>query len=310
MNDYDIVEKYESIGVIKFVHANGMETTLKTIPTCSDEDKNKAVLFISSSVGCQQACKFCYLTTKRMPYESINTDTVINACKAVIDSVDISDKYLKLSFMGMGEAMSSRIDLFKICNGLFEYALNNELCLGIDGIDIGTSVPQSYEKDHIHEIISMNNWLSLYYKTGIKFNPANDYSKRTFVRIFISLHSVNNKIRFGMMPKTSSMRNLNKFIDMFENIDIIFHVMLIDGVNDRPLDLVQLSNYFQFGKFKNMELRLLRFNKCDKSAYSESEMFNKFIRCQKRRGINFKYQISAGVEIQSACGQFVCKINK
>jgi len=309
MNDYDIIEKCESPGVTKFIHVNGMETTIKTVPTCSDEDKNKAVLFISCSVGCQQACKFCYLTTKKMPYKSISTDAVISACKAVIDAVDISDKYLKLSFMGMGEVMSSRINLFKICNRLFEHSF--EKCLGIDGVDFGTSVPQSYNKEHIQEILNMNKWLGLYYKMGIKFNPANDYSQRTFVRMFISLHSINDDIRHEIMPKTSSMRNVNEFIGMFEDINIIFHVMLIEDVNDNGLHLVYMINEFQYGLYKENELRLLRFNKCNESPYNESSTFDNFTKEAKEKiNYKFKYQISAGSEIKAACGQFVCKINK
>lgn len=307
MNDHDIVEKYESPGVTKFIHVNGMETTLKTVPGCGGEEKNKAVLFISCSVGCEQKCKFCYLTTKQMKFEYVFDDTIVMAIKSVLDEIDITDKYLKLSFMGMGEVFATTYDLHAIVLDIFDYAMSNELIKGIDGVDVGTSVPQGYSDTVIGDMHVINSYLHDLFLSGVEFNPANDYAHRSFVRLFVSLHSVCSSIRFQMMPKTSSMMNLNGFLNRFQEIDIHFHVMLVKGVNDSPLDVIQLLDAFDWYKYKDRELRLLRFNKCDRSVYEESPNFDAFVEEANRRNIKFKYQESAGSEILSACGQFVCK---
>lgn len=307
MNDHDIVERYDSPGVMKFVHANGMETTVKTVPTCGGND-NKAVMFISSSVGCQQKCKFCYLTTKKFPYTKVSDDMIVEACKAVLDSIDISDKYLKLSFMGMGDALAEDISIYAISMALFHHAvIKNKLCMGIDGVDVGTSVPAKYSLFKALQINHLNEFLSDL-STVVPFNPKNDYSTRSFVRVFISLHSMSDSVRFYMMPLTSTMAKINKFIESLdEKVNVHFHTLLLKGVNDTPMDVLEMLQAFQWYKYKGRELRLLRFNKCDKSPYEESPNIDLFVQSAKDYKINFKYQTSAGSEIKSACGQFICK---
>ena len=111
MNCWDIVDKHLASGVTKYIHRNGMETAIKTVPTCG-VDKNKAVLFISSSVGCEQKCSICHLTTNNFKFNSIDDKTVIMACKVAIDDFDISDKYLKISFMGMGDLFATDLNCY------------------------------------------------------------------------------------------------------------------------------------------------------------------------------------------------------
>lgn len=309
MNDWDIVETYHTEGVSKYIHANGMETTLKTVPTCGTE-KNKAVLFISASVGCKQKCKFCYLTAKKYPYAKITQDVLLNACKEVIDVSDIQDKYLKISFMGMGEIMSEgHLNIFEISRDLFEYAfLEGQMCAGIDGVDVGTSAPATYYEAQIERIHVLNHYLRALHIAGVPFNEANDYSDRSFVRLFFSFHSINNKGRFYLMPYTRSMRDLNNMVRKVErNISIIFHHMLLEGENDTIMDVVGLRDcLLWYGE--DVELRLLRFNKCPGIELNESPKVQEFIDFfLKEEKIRFKYQISAGSEISAACGQFLCK---
>lgn len=306
MNDYDIVETYEVEGVKKFIHANGMETTLKTVPTCGT-DKNKAVLFVSSSVGCDQKCKFCYLTAKKMQYEFVNEETIVEACKLVLDNVDISDKYLKVSFMGMGEAFCTDIDIHNITFNVISYALSNELVKGIDGVDIGTSAPTIYNKSIIYDIHFINAYLQDLRHIGVEFNPANNYTNRSLVRIFISLHSINNGDRRFLMPKSRSLRDLNSLVRKFKNYNVIFHYMCLSGINDRIIDIVDLHGYLKWqGEAQDVELRLLRFNKCTGITLNESNRVQEVIDFFSKSDIKFKYQISAGSEILASCGQFLC----
>lgn len=307
MNDFDIVERYETDDVIKFIHANGMETALKTVPTCGNTS-NKAVLFVSSSVGCRQKCKFCYLTTKNMKYQYVDEDTIVEACKEVLEYVDISDKYFKLSFMGMGEAFDSCIDIHSITLDVISYALSNELVAGIDGVDIGTSAPTKYDISTIDDIHFINEYLSDLRHSGIPFNPENNYRERSLVRLFFSLHSTDNGCRRSLMPMARSMRDLNTLVRKFKMYNVIFHCMFLDGVNDSVSDIVNVRDYIFWQKdSQDIELRLLRFNKCADSKYFESPRIDEIINFFKQQDLKFKYQVSAGSEITAACGQFLCK---
>jgi adenine C2-methylase RlmN of 23S rRNA A2503 and tRNA A37 len=311
MNDWDIVETYHADGVVKYIHANGLETTLKTIPTCGGST-NKAVLFVSSSVGCRQGCKFCFLTAKKMKYCSVDTLMVINACKTVIDSAKdiIANKYLKISFMGMGEVLDSEINVFEVVKYIFDYTyLNNSMCLGIDGVDIGTSAPTVFNMIQIDRIKMIKYYLDTFIKDKLDLNPDNDYSFRTTVRIFFSLHSIYN--RKMLMPKTRSLRDFNSLIRKFKNFNIIFHYMMLSGINDRVSDIVDISDYISwYNLADDVELRLLRFNKCPGLEFDESDRVQEAIDYFSKCNIKFKYQISAGSEIMAACGQFICKEKK
>ena len=301
MNDFDIVETYHSSGVIKYVHANGMETTLKTVPTCG-EQRDKAVLFISSSVGCNQGCEFCYLTAKKMKCVAVDEDMVINCCKQVLKRAQIDDKYLKLSFMGMGEWFATDLDIFNITRELFNYCIYElDNIAGIDGVDIGTSLPKQAAQSKLIEIATVDLLLQGYKSFGIKFNPNNN--DRTLVRLFVSLHSTQNEKRSRLMPNTMSIEQMNRYLYGFKS-DIIFHYMLLDGIND---SLKDVSDLYAFIESSDKELRLLRFNKCPGVMLDESGYVDEIIDLLKRSRMKFKYQISAGSVIKAACGQFLCK---
>lgn len=109
--------------VLKYIHNDGSETAIKNVPSCDNEinfltgdivpvakDRNKFSVFISSSVGCHVGCKFCYLTVKKYPYHQLTKEQIIdNTKKAIIDAVnsnpELENKYVKLSFMGMGDIL-------------------------------------------------------------------------------------------------------------------------------------------------------------------------------------------------------------
>jgi adenine C2-methylase RlmN of 23S rRNA A2503 and tRNA A37 len=105
--DYSIVEKDENWDgdVIKYIHNNGNETTVKVGQSCTGGNTDTSVLFLSTSIGCPQNCKFCWLTSKKYPYKRISKETIIySAFEALDASIDkIKGTYLKLSFMGMGD---------------------------------------------------------------------------------------------------------------------------------------------------------------------------------------------------------------
>ena len=336
-NNSVIVEVYENTAknVSKYVHASGAETTIKTVSSCSNtidseglriqlQDRNKVALFVSSSVGCEMRCGFCYLTAKKFPFFSLSdSDIIENSLAALRKKVEedptVRNKYLKLSYMGMGDAFASSNNEFGYtAYTIVTTALQEGLVAGLDGIDIGTSFPKGelgWTRDQIE-------WLDHYIwevgvKSGaIKLNPQQEYrygskevdNGRTPVRLFISLHTMNSSTRKTLMPAAGSIRDIVKYVQLLD-IDVIFHVMFLNTINDYIDDVDGLIYTFEHDPvFSNYELRVLRFNACKGSKYKEAVSTENIINFWLSKAkIKFKYQVSAGSEIKAACGQFLCR---
>jgi adenine C2-methylase RlmN of 23S rRNA A2503 and tRNA A37 len=302
---------------IKYIHLDGSENTLKIGLSCSGDqtiDRKKAVIFLSSSVGCLQGCKFCFLTEKGYKYQLLTTQSIINSCiDVIVDSKElIADRYLKISFMGMGDAFLCGIDLYQVVVSVFDYAVKNNIVLGIDGVDIGTSYPRA--KSHHREFSQMERMNDVLIKEKYPLNPNNHYidrtphenNQRTVVRLFISMPTVDVRTKFLLMPRSEKPTDIYTEIGQL-NIDVIFHCLFLDGVNDRPKDIRAIIAFFEEAQY---EVRLLRYNRCPGSMFEESWRIDKIIETFKTSNLKFKYQVSVGSEIQAACGQFICKVRE
>ena len=314
-----IVEKFasEDGNTIKYVHLDSSENTLKVGLSCSGDqtiDRRKAVIFLSSSVGCLQGCKFCFLTEKGCKYKALTTQEIINNCIDVISDAKeiIKDRYLKISFMGMGDAFASNIDMYQVVMSVFDYAIKNGCAMGVDGVDIGTSYPHTRNRQRTYSQIDRMN--DILFKERYPLNPHNNYSyrtphvdsHRTVVRLFVSMPTVNPKTKFTLMPKAESPNDIYSEVGMLY-VDIIFHCIFLDGINDRPRDIHNMIFYFVEGQY---EVRLLRYNRCPGSMFEESWRIEKIINTFKESKLKFKYQMSPGSEIMAACGMFMCKVKE
>lgn len=325
--DTDIVEEYANAdkSVIKYVHANGGETTIKTVSGCVDgegiEDKNKVVMFLSSSIGCKGSCQFCYLTGKAYPYAKLSEDDIATmGIAAVIAAKDIvKGKYLKISFMGMGDAFYEDFSVNAVAMRIFTYV--SDYIRGIDGVDVGTMFPKMDTRNKLKDLVRLNSAIWKMTQQGKLLNPNNEYTplsrgakapnERTAVRLFVSLHSMSDPVRHLLMPGTEKIFTM--LMRLHEGgefpLDVIFHYMLLDVINDSDNDLVTLYSVFETLLTK-YELRLLRFNECPNIIgwqASSDARYDEFCDRLKNSNFKFKYQVSTGAEILAACGQFVCK---
>jgi adenine C2-methylase RlmN of 23S rRNA A2503 and tRNA A37 len=184
--------------------------------------------------------------------------------------------------------------------------------MGVDGVDIGTSYPYAKNRKRIYsQIERMNDDLS---KEKYNLNPHNKYSsrtphennRRTVVRLFVSMPSIDAKVKRTLMPSAEMPNDIYAEVALLD-IDIIFHCIFIDGVNDRPKNIRDMISYFTESQY---EVRLLRYNRCPGSMFEESWRIEKIIDTLKESPLKFKYQVSPGSEIQAACGQFICKVKQ
>lgn len=316
--------------VYKFVHLDGSETAIKYVSSCSCEEKerNKYSIFVSSSVGCQHSCKFCYLTTKEIKYKSLSEEQILNNLKEAIEyfineNPKLKDYYVKLCWMGMGEDGIIKTDLLKnVTLEILEYIIDiKKYAKGLDGVDVSTIIPNNSNFIVFFDLIDLNKELTKY-----ELNPNNDimvnvdyssskkYNNRSIVRLFYSLHSANIETRQKIIPNSYPLNHAISLLELLNlEINIIFHHFFIKDVNDSDSEIEELIKMLNgINKtFKYFEFRILRLNSCEKLNYIESEKFNQNVEKIKKYVKVFKVQVSAGSEIKAACGQFLMKnLNK
>lgn len=306
--------------VTKYVHDDGSETAIKTTSSCinyynaiTDKiepmpiDRNKFSVFISCSVGCPINCKFCYLSIKKYPYHKLTSEQIIKNVKdALREEIkykpELKDKSMKLSWMGMGDALLlDPIDIKNISKIIFTWAIKNNITHSIDGVDISTTLPKKPVK-FAQQMKFLNDNLLYNY-------PLNDkISDRSIVRIFYSLHSVYN--RYKLIPTLNSnvltdIEYLKILKENFSyNLDVLFHHMFLDGINDTQEEVETIINTIN-NLIPYAELRILRYNKCPGSPYNESKKFDDLVKLFAGSLQKVKYQISSGSEIKAACGMFL-----
>lgn len=304
--------------VTKYLHEDGSETCIKVVPSQKyiikedgsvqehKKEKEKYSVLISHSSGCPIGCEMCYLTIKGYPYHPLKyydiTGNVIRAIQAKVkENPRLKTKYIKLCWMGMGDAF---LDLQKvnICTKqILDYVFRNNLAVGLDGVDIGTVFPKGVKNLYILNDLNkdIQRWWTLPYGK----NPHHKEG-RSHLRVFYSLHSILN--RGELVPKLPFYRETRQTLEELKRlcgIDVIFHQIFLEGFNDNNSDITSLIRLFE--RLKDFELRILRYNECKDSTYKESSKFKQIVQELNKSIPKIKYQISPGSEIRAACGQFL-----
>ena len=298
--------------VTKYVHDDGSETSIKhaVAEDCGGKYgavKNKFNVFISSSVGCPIGCKFCYLTVKKFPYSNLSRDEIVNnVYDAIIDQVntfpELKEKYVKLSWMGMGDPCIDFAKTIDATDCIIRRLMEEKVCVGVDGIDIGTTMP-----DRAKSGIILNH-LDLFMAFMMDFprNPLRT-AKSPF-RIFYSLHGTET-VRNDLIP--AKMMGIADVFQLFHTIPedrakIIIHHMLLDGINDSDYDIKELIKLMKYiNRTHHHQLRILRYNSCTNSPFVESSNFRTLIKQIHNKIPDVKVQASPGSEVEASCGMFL-----
>lgn len=328
--------------VVKIVHDDASETAIKTVSSCdtcmtedgefelNETDRNKYSIFISDSAGCYMKCQFCYLTLKAMKYAKINGlhlfNNLIEALEERIyaqvdnDLPQIQGKFVKLCWMGMGDAFVMTKKVTTVTRSAMDYILSRGLAEGLDGVDLSTVMPKVKNVDEsLEQLKLLERALEEY-----PLNPHNDilvhrnkefsntettYPARSRFRLFYSLHSAiqesRDKLIPNAMPLDEAIPALLRYSENNKH-NVIFHHMFMDGFNDTEEEVDALIELIDQYGLQNYELRVLRYNTCEVSTYiHESDNFKNIIKRLMNVHPHIKVQISAGSEVKAACGQFI-----
>ena len=319
--------------VSKFIHTDGSETCIKTVYSVDykpdgngkvdvkSTDRNKYSVFISASKGCPMNCSFCYLTIDDVPFGKLRYNEVIENVKQAIlneaEVTDLSTRFIKLCWMGMGEAILTPDLIASGTIEILEWVHNNGLAAGLDGVDVSTVLPKMND-GWVEQFRQLNNALCVYDLNPNNKNVVNqergtlvEYEGRSRFRLFYSLHSAIQENREVIIPNAMTIDEATiMLMDLEEQgVNVIIHHMFLEGTNDSLPELNALVD-FMTASFPDAELRVLRYNKHDRSDIRESDAFEKCI-CYITGAINkVKVQVSYGKDVKSACGQFIYNSGK
>ena len=317
--------------VSKYIHEDGSETAVKLVKSIQNvrnpltgvleehhSERNKYSVFISSSVGCYMSCPFCHLTLKGAKYKPLKEQDILNNLKQAIAeryafNPELKDRYIKLSWMGMGDAVNEPETVRRVSLSLLDWAFENGYAAGLDGVDLSTVLPP-VKNTWVEEFQALEQALSVYPRNpiyemdNVAFSNGK-YAHRNLFRLFYSVHSAIQESRDKVVPRAMPLTRAADLLKQYSaegRYAVILHHILVNGLNDSDFELAALIDFVN-EHFEDNELRILRYNLSENSPFEESHRFSEQIK-KLSEAVNFlKVQVSPGHEVSAACGQFIVK---
>lgn len=316
--------------VAKFIHADGSETAIKAGPSQSSfmdqatgevhvrhTDRNKYSVFVSSSVGCYLKCPMCHLTIKNSLYRPLRGEQILeNLKEALREEIrarpELASRYLKLCWMGMGDALNEPAMVRDISNRFLEWVFQEGFAAGLDCVDLSTVMPRvslTWQAEFRALREELAKWPGNPLNAQVEqaeLSTHSSYLARPPFRLFYSVHSAIQTTRDRMAPKTTPVEDAVSSLKDFgaPAAGLIFHQLFVEGLND-SLEEVRALSKFMVSHFPESELRVLRYNHSAHSPLREWGSVQAAVSLLAQSVPHLKVQISAGDEVQAACGQFI-----
>lgn len=259
-------------GTQKFLFdmGEGLSVEAVLIPTA-----DRLTLCISSEVGCNMACKFCY-TGKQKLKRRLKTEEIVGQFMQVFDRLDEGTRISNIVFMGMGEPLDNCEAVFKSIKVLTsDWGMN----LSKRRITVSTSglVPEMW-----------------------RIADAG-------VRLAVSLNASNDEIRDHVMPinKKYNLAELFKACRQYvkETGDkVTFEYVMLKNVTDR---LEHAREVYQLTKSIPCKINLIPFNEHPGSGFErpDDDQVLAFQNELIRLGAHVLLRRTMGRDIFAACGQ-------
>lgn len=269
-----VVSHLKSIdGTQKFLFDVGEGNTVEAVLIPSDE---RLTLCISSEIGCNMACKFCY-TGKQKLKRRLEASEIVGQFMQVTDLISPQGQRISnVVFMGMGEPLDNSDNVFKSIETLHDsWGMN----LSRRKITVSTSgvVPEMWKVAH-HK-----------------------------VRLAVSLNASNDEIRSQVMPINKKYPIKELFAACREYYEktgdrITFEYVLLKGVTD---SLEQAQELHRLTRSIPCKLNLIPFNEHPGSDYHRpsDDQVERFHAELMRLGAHVLLRRTMGRDIFAACGQ-------
>lgn len=261
-------------GTQKFLFDVGEGLTVETVMIPSGERKT---LCVSSEVGCNLACKFCY-TGKYKLKKRLSTSEIVGQFLEVQDRLLASGTtgITNIVFMGMGEPLDNPEAVF----GAIEILQNDRgINFSRKRITVSTS--------------GLVDLIPLVTKSG--------------VCLAVSLNGSNDSVRSEVMP-VNKKHNISELMAATDKHsaetgdEVTFEYVLLKGVTD---DLEHAKELYHLLKKRKAMINLIPFNEHPQSGYTRPEnmrvqAFQKYL---LQKGLRVYLRQTRGQDIYAACGQ-------
>ncbi|MEZ0391450.1 MAG: 23S rRNA (adenine(2503)-C(2))-methyltransferase RlmN [Pseudobdellovibrionaceae bacterium] len=269
----EVVSHLVSIdGTQKFLFDMGDKNTVEAVVIPSDD---RLTLCISSEVGCNMACKFCF-TGKQKLKRRLMAHEIVGQFMQVSDRLKEGQRLSNIVFMGMGEPLDNPDAVFKAIEVLHDpWGMN----MSRRKITVSTSglVPEMWR-------IAANK-----------------------VRLAVSLNGSNDDIRSAVMPinKRYPIKDLMQACRDYANQTgdkVTFEYVLLKGITDQ---LSHAKELHQLTRQVPCKINLIPFNEHPGSGFErpDDDQIQKFQDELIRMGAHVLLRRTMGRDIFAACGQ-------
>lgn len=246
---------------------------------------------VSSQVGCAMACTFC--ATGKMGFgRNLSEDEIIDQYRfwayRLATMKNENERVSNIVFMGMGEPLANYDTVKSSIRTILSHT-----DIGVTKVTVSTVglVPM------LDQLLSDTEW------------PP--------VRLAISLHSANAKLREELMPTSypEFLQKLSawtkKYFEKFPEArrHLTLEYILLEGVNDGEASALELARFANgIGKVK---VNLIPYN-TTASAYrkSDEDHVSRFQEILQERGVDVTRRRAMGDDIAAACGQLITETNQ
>lgn len=259
-------------GTQKFLFDIGDQQTVEAVLIPSED---RLTLCVSSEVGCNMACRFCF-TGKQKLKRRLTAHEIVGQFMQVHDRLSPGQRISNIVFMGMGEPLDNPEAVFKSIEVLHSpWGMN----LSRKRITVSTSgvVPEMWR------VIASR------------------------VRLAVSLNGSNDEVRSRIMPinKKWPLRELLAACREYTRSTrdkVTFEYVLLKGVTDsieQARELVRLTRDIP------CKINIIPFNEHPGSGFfrPEDEQVQKFHEELMNRGAHVLLRRTMGRDIYAACGQ-------
>jgi 23S rRNA (adenine2503-C2)-methyltransferase len=232
-------------------------------------------LCVSSQSGCPLTCTFCATGTMKFG-RNLTTSEILDQALHFRRKEDVDH----LVFMGMGEPMMNLDNVLGACERL---------------PDIGIH-PSS-------TTISTVGWIPGIERLTERDGPT--------IRLALSLHAPDDALRSELMP----VNDRYPLADVLEACRawheqrrrrVYIEYLMLDGVNDRPEQAVQLATVLT--PHEAFKVNLIPYNPTDSGLTGSSrEAIDTFVSTLHDHGVPATVRLTRGRDIDAACGQLAVK---
>ncbi|MBC7458094.1 MAG: 23S rRNA (adenine(2503)-C(2))-methyltransferase RlmN [Bdellovibrionaceae bacterium] len=268
-------------GTQKFLFDVKEGNTVEAVVIPSDD---RLTLCISSEIGCNMACKFCF-TGKQKLKRRLTADEIVGQFMRVHDSLQkegLGRRISNIVFMGMGEPLDNSTNVFKSIDVLHsQWGIN----LSLKKITVSTSgiIPEMYKVANAK------------------------------VRLAVSLNAFSDEVRSEVMPinKKYPLKDLLEECKRYFRATgekITMEYVLLKGITDQ---IEHAQKLVKLLKDVPCKINLIPFNEHPGSGYERpsDETVQAFHTEAMRLGAQVLLRRTMGRDIFAACGQLATKID-